>query len=110
MESSGRRFLCNRNTLRESEEKCVRSYFVTLAASQSGKLITIFCDLRMTGFKSISVTLPAGIYCFFKLGFTPCNAEQPLTTRHGVTRKRKTKRLRHAVNLFKKNLQLKDVC
>ena len=32
------------------------------------------------------------------------------TTRHGVTRKRNTKRLRHTGNLFRKNLQLKDVC
>ena len=31
-------------------------------------------------------------------------------TRHGVTRKRKTKRLSHTGNLFRKNLQLKDVC
>ena len=29
------------------------------------------------------------------------------TTRHGVTRKRSTKRPKHTVSLFKKNLQLK---
>ena len=32
------------------------------------------------------------------------------TTGHGVTRKRNTKGLRHTGNLFRKNLQLKDVC
>ena len=32
------------------------------------------------------------------------------TTRHGVTRKRSTKRLQHTGKLFRKNLQLKDVC
>ena len=32
------------------------------------------------------------------------------TTRHGITRKRSTKRLEHTGNLFRKNLQLKDVC
>ena len=32
------------------------------------------------------------------------------TTRHRVTRKRSTKKLKHTGNLFKKNLQLKDVC
>ena len=32
------------------------------------------------------------------------------TMRHGVTRKRSTKRLKHTGNLFRKNLQLKDVC
>ena len=49
------------------------------------------------------------INVFLKLGFTPCNAEQA-TTRHGVTRKRTTKRLQHTRNLFRKNLQLKYVC
>ena len=32
------------------------------------------------------------------------------TTKHEVTRKRNTKRLRHTGNLFRKNIQLKDVC
>ena len=32
------------------------------------------------------------------------------TTRHGVTRKRSTKRLKHTGNLFTKNLQLIGVC
>ena len=31
------------------------------------------------------------------------------TTRHGVTRKISIKRLEHTGNLFRKNLQLKDV-
>ena len=33
-----------------------------------------------------------------------------VTMRHGVVRKRSTKRLKHADNLFRKNLQLKGVC
>ena len=33
-----------------------------------------------------------------------------VTTRHGVTRKRSTKRLEHTGNLFRRNLQLEDVC
>ena len=49
-----------------------------------------------------------GDFFFFKLGFTPCKAEQPLT-RHGVTRKKAQKRLQDTENLFRKNLQLKDV-
>ena len=32
------------------------------------------------------------------------------TMRHGVTRKGSTKRLKHRGNLFRKNLQLKDIC
>ena len=45
---------------------------------------------------------------FLKLGFTPWKAETA-TTRDGVTRARNTKRLRQTGNLFRKNLQLKDV-
>ena len=33
-----------------------------------------------------------------------------VTTRHGVTRKRSIKRLRHTRNLFTKNLKLVGVC
>ena len=32
------------------------------------------------------------------------------TMRHGVTRKRRTKKLKHTRNFFRKSLQLKDVC
>ena len=32
------------------------------------------------------------------------------TTRHGVTRKRNTKRLKHTGNLVRKNLQLIGLC
>ena len=46
---------------------------------------------------------------FFKLGFTPCKAERPLQGME-LTTKKSTKRLKHTGNLFRKNLQLKDVC
>ena len=45
------------------------------------------------------------IFLSILLGFTQCKA----TTRHGVTRKKSIKRLNHIGNLFRKNLQLKDV-
>ena len=32
------------------------------------------------------------------------------TTKHGVTRKRTTNRLKHIENLFRKRLQLKGAC
>ena len=32
------------------------------------------------------------------------------TTRHGFRRKKNTKRLKHSINLFRKNLQIKGVC
>ena len=45
---------------------------------------------------------------FFKLGFTARKAEEPL---QGMElQEKETKRLRHTGNLFRKNLQLKDVC
>ena len=47
-----------------------------------------------------------------KLFLVGIHSMQGLTacTREGVTRKRSTKRLKHTGNLFRKNLQLKDVC
>ena len=46
---------------------------------------------------------------FFKLGFTPCKASQPLRGM-GLQEKEAQKRLQETENLFRKNLQLKDVC
>ena len=47
--------------------------------------------------------------CFFLIGIHSMQG-WTATTGHGITRKRNTKRLRHIGNLFRKNLQLKDVC
>ena len=45
---------------------------------------------------------------FFKLGFTPCKAEQPV---QGMElQEKETQKNKHTGNLFKKNLQFKDVC
>ena len=46
---------------------------------------------------------------FLKLAFTPYKAEQPL---RGIElqEKKYKKRLQHTENLFRKDLQLKDVC
>ena len=52
--------------------------------------------------------------CFFflkkkkKLGFTPCKAEQPLQGME-LQEREAQKILKHTGNLFRKNLQLKDV-
>ena len=46
---------------------------------------------------------------FFKIGIHSMQGFTA-TTRHGVTRKRSTKRLQETENLFRKNLQLKEVC
>ena len=49
--------------------------------------------------------LPKVQCSFLKMGFTSCNAEQPL---RGIelTRKRSRKRLKHTEDLFRKNLKL----
>ena len=44
----------------------------------------------------------------FLFGFTPCKAEQLLQGME-LQKKRSTRRLRHTGNLFRRNLQLKDV-
>ena len=46
---------------------------------------------------------------FFKLAFTPCKADQPLRGKE-LQEKEAQKQLKHTKNLFKKNLELKDVC
>ena len=48
-------------------------------------------------------------HVFFKLGFTPCKTEQPLRGTE-LQEKKAQKRLQDTENLFRKNLQLKDVC
>ena len=57
------------------------------------------------GLEKNSITNYVDLCCFHVLHLL-----FSLYTRHGVTRKRNTKRLRHTGNLFRKNLQLKDVC
>ena len=46
---------------------------------------------------------------FFKLGFTPCKAEQPIQGME-LHEKEAQKKLKHTGNLFRKNLQLIGVC
>ena len=46
-------------------------------------------------------------FFFFSIGIHSMR-DWTATMRHGVTRKRSTKRLQHTENLFRKNLQLKD--
>ena len=47
---------------------------------------------------------------FFLFNLDSLQQAWTATTRHGVTRKRSTKRLQPTENLFRKNLHLKDVC
>ena len=48
--------------------------------------------------------------CFFKKNGIHSMPGSTATTWNGVTSKRSTKRLKHTGNLFRENLQLKDVC
>ena len=59
----------------------------------------------------VMIKMPFFFYfLFFSLGFTPCEAEQPLRGMELQEKKKAQKRLQATENLFKKNLQLKDVC
>ena len=48
-------------------------------------------------------------YFFFLIGIHSMQ-DRTATTRHEITRKEAQKRLQDIENLFRKNLQLKDVC
>ena len=54
-------------------------------------------------------TMEKIVFCFFLIGIHSMQGWKH-TMRHGVTRKRRTKKLKHTKNLFRKSLQLKDVC
>ena len=47
---------------------------------------------------------------FFFFNWDSLHARLKATTRPGITRKKAQKRLQETENLFRKNLQLKDVC
>ena len=47
------------------------------------------------------------LFYFFKLGFAPCKAEQPLQGME-LQKKEAKKELKHTGNLSRKNLQLKS--
>ena len=59
-----------------------------------------------TGLKYLIVTQK--LFSFFLIGIHSMQ-DWAATTRHGVTKKRSTKRLNHTGNLFRKNLQLSGV-
>ena len=60
-----------------------------------------FCEL-------VTLSSFAGQAIFFQLGFTSCKIEQPLRDME-LQEKQAQKRLQDTSNLFRKNLQLKDV-
>ena len=63
-----------------------------------------FNQFRWTSTKVIPI-----FFFFFLIGIHSMQG-WTATTRHGVTRKEAEKRLQDTENLFRKNLQLKDVC
>ena len=60
-------------------------------------------------FKRLNTTSLFPFFFFFLLQFTPCKAEQPLRGME-LQEKKAQKILQATENLFKRNLQLKDVC
>ena len=83
--------------------------FVTIAYSEP-------CNIQNPGIFRILIysELPQGIFwhiqnAVFLIGIHYMQ-DGAVTMRHGVIRKRNTKRLKHTGNLFRKNLQLKGIC
>ena len=74
-------------------------------------LLSIFSILL---FFSTLLSIPCSVFslCLFFFFLIGIHSMQgwTTTTRHGVTKKRSTKRLKYTGNLFRKNLQLKEVC
>ena len=62
--------------------------------------------------KNLWQRIISGFFCLFVCFFNGIHSMQvwTATRRHGVTRKRSTKRLKHTGNMFKKNLLLEGVC
>ena len=90
----------------------LESFFNKAAGLKACNFIKKKTSAQAQGFplnfaKLLRITVLRNI--FFKIGI---HSVQGLTatTRHGVTRKRRTKRLKHTEDLFIKNLQLKGVC
>ena len=65
-------------------------------------------SLHKIGLKVVSTTFVL-LFFFFQLGFTPSKTEQPLQGMK-LQEKEAQKRLKHTGELFRKNLQLTDVC
>ena len=67
-------------------------------------LLDLNCQLEDTGVSKY-------LFFFFKLGFSPCKADQPLQVMALQEKEaQSTKRLKHKGNLIEKKLQLTGVC
>ena len=68
-------------------------------------LLDLNCQLEDTGVSKLF------FFFFFKLGFSPCKADQPLKVMALQEKEaQSTKRLKHRGNLIRKKLQLTGVC
>ena len=84
----------------------LRSLSSMLSRSSSG-IDVAFSSVIMFGVRSGSCIW--SFFLFFLIGIHSTQG-WTATTRHGVTRKRSTKRLKHTGNLLRKTLQLIGVC
>ena len=72
--------------------------------------LSTFLDVTSMSLSAVSFLAQLGSgMIFFLIGIHPMQGSTA-TTRHGVTRKEAQKGLQDTENLFRKNLQLKDVC
>ena len=88
---------------------CFDSFWVILGNIRSFCLFWLVLAHFSSPFGSFYLFSAGFFVVFFSIGIHSMQG-WTATTRHRVTRKRNTKRLRHTGNLFRKNLQLKDVC
>ena len=100
--------------LREFDDLESLKYRPSIWLDWIGNILTVLTDESST-FAARNIVSYFGMLLLFNL----CNffligihfmQGWTAITRHGVTRKRSTKALKHTGNLFRKNLQLKGVC
>ena len=80
---------------------------ITLEVNMVTRQMTPFFHLLFWLYPLVYIVIQDLQNSLFKLGFTPCKAEQSLAA---MEFQEIVKRLKYTGNLFRKNLQLKDVC
>ena len=91
------------------KQNCLLKTCKKLNLDDTGLFLPAFPSRTYLELHNIHVTPKLVKKIFFFIGIHSMQGGAD-TTRHGVTTKRSTKRLKHTGNLFRKNLQLKDVC
>ena len=102
-------FACQSYTNKQSAplaDSCIHHWFELFYKMPR----TIYCEYSILPRKYVALASCPYQSLDTKIGFTPCKAENTVTTRYGVTRKRNKNRLKCTGNLFKKTLKVIGVC